>query len=164
MDIPASESPDDEPVADPVSNLDDALNPEHRLRKRGEEKPVVQTESGDKQAQEDIKKEAPLVPSNMVLLRGLNKVVGRVSTFEVPLGTVSTFENLEIIARKCVKSPPDERPENAALLEVREIKTGEEPKQIFLGWMLSSSPGLSALEHPVYDITVLSCENKKNLE
>ncbi len=102
--------------------------------------------------------------SNMLVLQGLNKVMGRVSTMEIPLGAMMRFENLEIIARKCWKSPPEERPENASLLEILEVKAGEEPKEIFLGWMFSSSPGLSALEHPVYDVTVLSCEYRKDIE
>lgn len=104
------------------------------------------------------------VESNVAVLRGLNKVIGRVSNLEVPLGTVARFENLEIIVRKCWKSPPEERPENAILLEVREIKVDEAPKQIFLGWMFSSSPSISGIEHPVYDITAISCEFRKDIE
>jgi len=100
--------------------------------------------------------------SNTVVLRGLNKVVGRSSIFEVTLGTLVNFESLEIIARKCIKSAAGERPENESLLEIHEIKAGEAPKQIFLGWMFSSSPSLSSFEHPVYDITVISCETRNN--
>jgi hypothetical protein len=95
---------------------------------------------------------------NMVVLQGLNKVTGHVSKFEGPLGTVMNFGTLEIIARRCWKASPEERPENAALLEIREVKAEEGAQKIFLGWMFSSSPGLSGLEHPVYDVTVLSCE------
>ena len=93
-----------------------------------------------------------------ILLQGLNKVTGHISKLEAPVGTVMRFGNLEIVARRCWKSSPEEQPENAALLEISELKPGEPPKQIFLGWMFSSSPGLSGLEHPVYDITVLACE------
>ena len=95
---------------------------------------------------------------NLVTLQGLNKVTGHISKLEGPLGTVMRFGALEIIARRCWKAPPEERPENAALLEIRELKPEEGPKRIFLGWMFSSSPGLSGLEHAVYDINVLSCE------
>lgn len=107
---------------------------------------------------------AEAVRPNVVVLQGLNKVLGRISTIKVPLGTMARFENLEIIAHKCQKSLPEEHPDNKSLLEIREIKTDEEPKQIFLGWMFSSSPSLSGLEHPVYDITVISCEARKDLE
>lgn len=101
---------------------------------------------------------------NTVILQGLNKVTGHISKLEVPTGTSTRFDNLEIIARRCWKAPPEERPENAALLDIQELKTGEAPKPLFLGWMFSSSPGLSGLEHPVYDVTVLSCEARKDPE
>jgi hypothetical protein len=107
--------------------------------------------------------EAPK-PANAIRLQGLNKVTARVSTLEAPLGTVMNFGNLEIIARRCWQSAPEDRPENAALLEVRETRPGEGPQTVFSGWMFSSSPGLSALEHPVYDITVLSCLHLDKLE
>ncbi len=103
-------------------------------------------------------------PTNTVLLQGLNKVTGHVSKLEGPIGIVLTFDNLEIITRRCWKSPPDQQPENAALLEIREIKPGEQPKKLFLGWMFSSSPGLSGLEHPVYDINIVACEFRENPE
>jgi hypothetical protein len=108
--------------------------------------------------------EAAPAEYNSIVLQGLNKVTGHISHFDGPLGTVLRFGNLEVIARRCWKSPPEERPENAALLEISELKPGETPKRIFLGWMFSSSPGLSGLEHAVYDITVLSCEVKTEPE
>ncbi|MCC7260006.1 MAG: DUF2155 domain-containing protein [Alphaproteobacteria bacterium] len=95
---------------------------------------------------------------NMALLQGLNKVTTKISSVEAPVGTVARFGNLEIIARACWKSPPEEQPESAALLDIWELKPDESPKRIFLGWMFASSPGISSLEHPVYDITVLDCE------
>lgn len=107
---------------------------------------------------------APLPEINAIRLQGLNKVTARVSTLEGPLGTSLRFGNLEIIARRCWKAPPEERPENAALLEIRELKSDEAPQTVFTGWMFSSSPGLSALEHPVYDVTVISCEHREGME
>lgn len=101
---------------------------------------------------------------NTVALQGLNKVTGHLSRLEGPVGTVLRFGNLEIITRRCWKSSPEERPENAALLDISELKPGEASQRIFLGWMFSSSPGLSGLEHPVYDITVLDCEDSKEPE
>ena len=97
----------------------------------------------------------------MAVIVGLNKVMGRSSKIEAPLGVVTSFENLEIIARKCIKAAGES--ENTALLEIREIRPDEEQKQVFLGWMFSISPSVSAMEHPVYDVTLLNCEYK-NLE
>ena len=95
---------------------------------------------------------------NIVVLQGLNKVTGHISKIQGPVGSVLTFGTLGITASRCWKSAPEDQPENAALLEIRENRPTEGPKKIFLGWMFSSSPGISGLEHPVYDITVLSCE------
>lgn len=106
-------------------------------------------------ATEDAGKETP--EYNTIVLQGLNKVTGNILKFDGPIGTVLRFGNLEIVARRCWKAPPEDRPESAALLEISELRAGEEPKAIFLGWMFASSPGLSGLEHPVYDITVLDC-------
>jgi hypothetical protein len=101
---------------------------------------------------------------NTIVLQGLNKVTGRISKIEGPLGTALRFGNIEIIARRCWSAPPEERPENAALLEISELKAGEGSQRIFLGWMFSSSPGLSGLEHPVYDVSVLACELRSDPE
>lgn len=101
---------------------------------------------------------------NVVVLQGLNKVTGHISKLQGPLGTVMNFGTLEIIARKCWKAAPEERPENAALLEIRETKADEAPKSLFVGWMFSSSPALSGLENPVYDITMIACEQSDDPE
>jgi hypothetical protein len=93
-----------------------------------------------------------------VVLQGLNKVTARAVEIEAPIGSAVRFGTIEIVAHRCWKSAPDERPENAALLEIFEIKQGEAPAKIFMGWMFSSSPALSALEHPFYDVTVVKCE------
>lgn len=94
----------------------------------------------------------------VVVLQGLNKVTGHISRLDGLIGTTLRFDTLEIVPRRCWKSPPDSQPENAAILDIYELKPGEDSKRIFLGWMFSSSPGLSALEHPVYDIMVVNCE------
>lgn len=92
-----------------------------------------------------------------VKLQGLNKVTARTSELQAPIGVVTRFGNLEVIPRACRQSAPEERPENTALLEIWELKPNESPKRIFNGWMFSSSPSLSALEHAVYDIVMLEC-------
>lgn len=98
---------------------------------------------------------------NTALLQTLNKVTARTSDMEAPLGEAVRFGNLEIVAKSCWKSAPDERPENAAMLEIWELKPKEQPVRIYTGWMFSSSPALSAIEHPVYDISVLGCEDRE---
>ena len=93
-----------------------------------------------------------------VVLRGLDKVTARITTFPVPIGGTAAFGALHITARYCNKRPPEETPEVSAFLEIDEIEIGgSERRPVFSGWMFASSPALSALEHAVYDVWVLDC-------
>ena len=98
-------------------------------------------------------------PMQIVVLGGLDKVTAHVSTFEVPVGKTVTFGALQITARACDKHPPEETPESTAFLEVIEARPGETPHQLFSGWMFASSPALSAMDNPIYDLWVLDCKN-----
>lgn len=98
------------------------------------------------------------IKGEAVILGGLDKVTGRISRFEVPISKTVKFGNLEIIARTCDKRPPTEPPESAAYLEIREQKDEKTPSTVFRGWMFASSPALSAMEHAVYDVWVVSCK------
>lgn len=94
------------------------------------------------------------------VLQGLDKITARISTIEVAVGETVSFGSLQITVQACDKRPPEETPESAAFLQVVEQKPGEQPVTRFSGWMFASSPALSAMEHPVYDLWVLDCENK----
>jgi len=98
-------------------------------------------------------------PYDTAVLQGLDKVTARVSTVSAPVGQTIRFGTLEIIARTCDKRPPEETPESAAFLDIWEVRPGEQAISVFRGWMFASSPALSALEHPVYDVWVLDCRN-----
>ena len=100
---------------------------------------------------------ASALPGETVVMQGLDKVTARVSTFEIPIGVSVRFGTLQIFARACDRTPPEEAPESAAYLEIFEMKPGERRNALFSGWMFASSPALSALEHPVYDVWVLDC-------
>ena len=97
-------------------------------------------------------------PYGVAVLQGLDKVTARVSTIEAPVGHPVRFGTLEIVARTCDKRPPEETPESAAFLDIREMRPGEPAVSLFRGWMFASSPALSAMEHPVYDVWVLDCK------
>jgi len=93
-----------------------------------------------------------------VVMQGLDKTTARVKKFDVPVNGTVKFGSLEITARHCKKSHPEETPESAAFLIVDEVRQNENKKMLFSGWMFASSPALSALEHPVYDVWVLDCK------
>ena len=99
-------------------------------------------------------------PMKFVILRGLDKITAHISTFDAPIGQTVKFGALQITARSCDKRPPEEPPESAAFLEIVEAREGEAPQRLFSGWMFASSPALSALENPIYDLWVLDCKNE----
>ncbi|UEM05105.1 DUF2155 domain-containing protein [Skermanella rosea] len=92
------------------------------------------------------------------VLQGLDKVTARVVTIEVPVGQPVEFGSLRITAQTCRKASPVEPPESAAFLEILEERPDEATEALFSGWMFASSPALSALEHPVYDVWVIDCK------
>ncbi len=98
------------------------------------------------------------IPEPVALLEGLDKITARVSKFEAPVGASVRFGTLSIRVRDCEKNPPEETPESAAFIVIDETRPGEDTKRLFSGWMFASSPALSALEHPVYDVTLLDCK------
>ena len=98
------------------------------------------------------------IEGKAVVLRGLDKVTARVSTFETLIGKSVRFGTLEIIPRACHLTPPEEPPESTAYLDITDMRPGAPPIDLFHGWMFASSPALNALEHPVYDVWVLECK------
>jgi hypothetical protein len=101
---------------------------------------------------------APAVEADVVVLQGLDKITARTRTFRVPVGGSRNFGSLEITARHCDKTPPEEPPERKAFLEIVDVRPDREAVKIFSGWMFASSPALNALEHPVYDVWVTDCQ------
>lgn len=101
-------------------------------------------------------------PAAGAVLQGLDKVTARISTFPVSTTEEIRFGTLSIRVRACHKTPPTEPPESTAFLEITDIRPGAEPVLLFSGWMFASSPALSALEHPVYDVWVVDCMKASN--
>ena len=101
---------------------------------------------------------AGMTAEPIAVLQGLDKITARVSRFDVPVGKSANFFTLSVAVRECQRSAPEDRPENAAFVEIFENRPGEPMSRLFSGWMFSSSPALSALEHPVYDVNLLECK------
>ena len=91
-------------------------------------------------------------------LQALDKITARISTVESVVGISHFFGTLEVTVERCAFHPPEEPPENVAFITVYDRGyDGLEPTLVFSGWVFSSSPAVSALEHPVYDLTLLAC-------
>jgi hypothetical protein len=109
-----------------------------------------------------------LEPRSGVKLRALDKITGSATDLTARIGETITYGRLEVTVRACFQAPPEDTPESAAFLEIRattplrqaatqEQAAGAQDGPLFSGWMFASSPGLSALEHPTYDVWVISC-------
>jgi hypothetical protein len=98
----------------------------------------------------------------IAVLQGLDKTTARVSRFDAPIDKSVRFGTLVITARACIKRPPEDPPESAAFLEIDEVRPGDATsvvsRRVFSGWMFASSPAVSALEDPIYDVNVLDCK------
>jgi len=106
-----------------------------------------------------VRAEQTFEPYAFAVLGGMDKVTGHISRFDLPIGVTGAFGSLEVTPRSCQKTPPHETPESASFLQIRDYQGGE-GVTVFSGWMFASSPGVSALEHPVYDIWVIDCANE----
>ena len=125
--------------------------------------PAAAQEAAPEAAPEDTPEVAVAAPETAVL-QGLDKITARISTFEAPVGTPVRFGSLKIVMRACHKRPPEEPPESAVFLEIVDVRPDSPAIPLFTGWMFASSPALSAVEHPVYDVWVIDCKNRSSSE
>jgi hypothetical protein len=95
---------------------------------------------------------------DIAVFRGLDKVTARVWLFEAIIDKPVIFGRFEVLVRQCNKRPPEETPNTTAFVEVEELTRSEEKNDVFKGWMFASSPGLNAVEHPVYDVWLIDCK------
>jgi hypothetical protein len=89
---------------------------------------------------------------------GLDKITGRIISFEVSINETVRFGALEVTPRVCYTRPATEAPNTDGFIEVDELTLQGELRRIFTGWIFASSPGLSAVEHPIYDIWLTNCK------
>ena len=118
-----------------------------------------------------------LEPRTGVVLRALDKITGDSIDLDSRIGETIEFGRLEITVRACFQAPPEDTPESAAYIEVESTtpedrerlpggqdgdagsgSQGAADAHVFSGWMFASSPGLNALDHPTYDVWVISCK------
>ena len=101
------------------------------------------------------------------VFQGLDKITARIKTFEIRVGIPKKFGVLDINLQKCVYSKPLNKPESIAYLKVFDksdkYSVNKNETLIFEGWIFASSPALSAMEHQVYDVSLISCKKDKTL-
>ncbi len=101
---------------------------------------------------------AAMIDKKVVRIRILDKITATTRNFNLDVGQTVSYGDLRIKPQACRKSPPTAEPEAAAFLEVWEILAkNPDPQWVFSGWMFASTPGLSAMDHPIYDVWVIDC-------
>lgn len=100
---------------------------------------------------------AQRLENQVAVFAALDKVTARISKLTVPLGETVQFGSLKLTPRVCYSREPTEPPKTTTFVEVDELMLDGEQKRIFTGWMFAESPGLHAVEHPVFDVWLTSC-------
>ncbi len=97
----------------------------------------------------------------MAILRGLDKITGQSVNIDAPMGLPVRYATLTITARYCYSTPPSETPETTAFLQIVDHRPDRPVNHVFSGWMWASTPSLNAMQHPLYDVWVISCSTNQ---
>jgi hypothetical protein len=94
---------------------------------------------------------------------GIDKITGRIITFDVYINETVQFGALQVTPRVCYSRTDNEAPGSDTFVEVDEITLDRKIRRIFTGWMYADSPGLNAVEHPVYDVWLKACKQESDV-
>jgi hypothetical protein len=97
------------------------------------------------------------IENRRAVFSGLDKITGRIIAFDAAIGETVQFGALQVTARVCYTRPPTEATNTDAFVQVDEVTLQGEVKRMFSGWMFAASPGLHAVEHPIYDVWLTDC-------
>ena len=100
---------------------------------------------------------AQRITNQVAVFSALDKVTARISKLEIPINETVRFGSLKVTPRVCYSRPPEVRPKTTTFVEVDEVMLDGKEKRIFSGWMFAESPGLNAVEHPVFDVWLTKC-------
>jgi len=121
--------------------------------------PAPATPTPDTATEQQAPPPAPPQGGTQLVMRGLDKITGRPTSITADIGKPVHFATLTITARFCYSTPASETPETAAFVQIEDHRPDQPERRIFSGWMYASSPGLNGVEHPLYDVWVISCNN-----
>jgi hypothetical protein len=102
---------------------------------------------------------AQRIENSVAIFAALDKVTAKISRLEVPLNQTANFGALKVTPRVCYTRAPTEPPNTTTFVEVDEVLLEGKEKRIFSGWMFADSPGLNAVEHPVFDVWLTDCSH-----
>ena len=103
------------------------------------------------------------IENKVAVFDGIDKITGRIHTFDVYINETVQFGALQVTPKVCYSRPITETPKTTSFVEVDEITLDAKIRRIFTGWMFADSPGLNAIEHPVYDIWLKDCKMESDV-
>ena len=106
---------------------------------------------------------AERIENPVAVFSGIDKITGRITTFDVYIDETVRFGQLQITPRVCYSRPITEQPKTTSFLEVDERTFDHRIRRIFTGWMFAESPGLNAVEHPVNDVWLIGCKQTSDV-
>jgi hypothetical protein len=101
--------------------------------------------------------------NGVAVFSALDKVTATIKKLEVKLNETVQFGSLKVTPRVCYSRPSTEQPKTTSFVEVDEVQLDGTEKRVFSGWMFAESPGLNAVEHPVFDVWLTECQKPKNV-
>jgi hypothetical protein len=104
------------------------------------------------------------VANGIAQFSGLDKITGRIFSFEVQIDETVQFGALHVTPKACYTRPSTSTPQTTAYLEVDEVTLSKELRRVFTGWMFAASPGLHAIEHPIYDVWLTGCRSDQQAD
>jgi hypothetical protein len=94
---------------------------------------------------------------------GIDKITGRITTFDVYIDETVQYGALQVTPKVCYSRDDTEAQLIDGFIEVDEITLDRKIRRIFTGWMFAASPGLNALEHPIYDVWLTGCKQESDV-
>lgn len=99
----------------------------------------------------------------VAVFSGIDKITGRITTFDVYVDETVQFGALQVTPRVCYTRDETEAPKTTTFVEVDEITLDRKIRRIFSGWMFADSPGLNAVDHAVYDVWLDGCKQTSDI-
>jgi hypothetical protein len=106
---------------------------------------------------------AARIENPVATFSGIDKITGRITSFDVYIGETVQFGALQVTPKVCYSRDDTEAQKITSFVEVDEITLDRKIRRIFTGWMFADSPGLNAVEHPVYDVWLTECKTKSDV-
>lgn len=175
-DPPESEAPSEVPFQiQPDPTQDQPMGEPLDQEQPAQEQPVPDQPAEDQPAEGQPPQDQPAqdqpapapkvqrVANPVAEFTGIDKITGRIITFDVYIDETVQFGALQVTPRVCYSRPGAEEPKTDSFVEVDEITLDRKIRRIFTGWMFAESPGLNAVEHPVYDVWLKACKQKSDV-